>query len=178
MVTKGTQNMKETFKDVQDFNGLYQISNLGRVKSLRFNKEKILNQYKGTKGYFNVKLYKEKKQYTFEIHKLVALAFLNYTPQKGFVIDHKDENRENNNSDNLQIITHRDNISKGFKKNKNSSKYTGVYLEKARKKKRWRAMIRFDGKKKHLGNFETEVEAHKCYLINLKKYGQKTKTEA
>lgn len=167
--------MKEVFKDIKGFDGLYQISNLGRVKSLRFNKEKILNQFKGTKGYFNVKLYKNKKQHTVEIHKLVAVAFLNHTSSKGIVVDHINEIKTDNRLSNLQIITNRENTSKAFRKIKTSSKYTGVYLDKGKKGKKWRAMARINGKKKHLGNFETEIEAYNCYLNKLKEYGYKTK---
>ena len=155
--------MEELFKDVKGFEGLYQISNLGRVKSLRFNKIRILNQFLGTKGYYNVKLYKNKKQYTFEIHNLIAINFLNHKPKKGLVIDHINENKSDNRLDNLQVITHRENISKSKSRNNKSSKYTGVYFTQGK----WRAMMRINGVKKHLGYFKTELEAHKCYQSNL-----------
>lgn len=157
--------MAELFRDVVGFEGLYKVSNLGRVKSLKFNKEKILNLYKGTKGHINVKLYKDKKQYTIEVHKLVSMAFLNHKPKKGLVIDHINEDKTDNRLKNLQIITSRKNTSKSFLVSDKSSKYTGVYWSKSNKK--WRAMIRINGKKKHLGMFENELDAHKRYQKKL-----------
>ena len=88
----------EIWKDVIGYEGLYQVSNLGNVKSLRFNKEKILKQRIGTKGYFAVCLRKDKIVKTKEVHQLIAIAFLNHKPcGYKLVINHIDFNQKNNN---------------------------------------------------------------------------------
>jgi hypothetical protein len=94
------------------------------------------------------------------IHVLVAVCFLNHKPEKNVVVDHIDGNKKNNNVNNLQIITHRENISRG-KKNK-TSKYTGVSLVKNSKK--WKSSIDKLGKKIYLGCFDKEEDARDAYL--------------
>jgi hypothetical protein len=66
---------KEIWKDVPSYEGLYQVSNLGRVKSLKFGKEKILKSGTNTKGYFYVILCNKNTQ-PFSIHRLVMRAFV------------------------------------------------------------------------------------------------------
>lgn len=68
--------MNEIFKDVPGYEGLYQVSNLGRVKSLHYQKEKILKPSEQKWGYLNVHLCKNGKRRTFKIHRLVAESFL------------------------------------------------------------------------------------------------------
>jgi len=163
--------MKEIFKDVPNYEGIYQVSNLGKVKSLsrtiiRSNgykitiKEKILKAYISTNNYLLVKLYKDKKCKTFQVHQLVAMAFLNHKPD-GYklVVDHIDNNSLNNNVDNLQIVTNRYNASKDRKGY--SSKYVGVYFFKSRKK--WVSQIQINGTTKHLGIFHNEYDAYLAY---------------
>jgi len=150
----------EIWKDVIAYEGLYQVSNLGNVKSLRFNKEKILKQRIGTKGYFAVCLRKDKIVKTKEVHQLIAIAFLNHKPcGYKLVINHIDFNQKNNNIKNLQIVTHRENTNR--KHIQSSSKYVGVYWGKNDKK--WKSAIRINGKKKHLGSFINEYDAHLAY---------------
>ena len=165
-----TINTREVFVDVKGYEGMYQISNLGRLKSLsreRFNghstyftKEKMLSQSKNNKGYKTVTLCKENKLKTFTLHRLVAVAFLNHTPNGNtLVIDHQDNNKSNNTLANLQIITNRENCSKD-KKN-GSSIYTGVSFHIRVKK--WCASIFMNGKLKHLGYFTDELDAAREY---------------
>lgn len=105
--------MKEVWKDIKDYEGLYQVSNLGRIKSLsRFHytgwgknkgyikKEKILKPRYDKKGYQMVVLYKNGIGKNFKVHRLVAEAFIpnpNNLPQ----INHKDEIKRNNIFTNL-----------------------------------------------------------------------------
>lgn len=160
--------MEEIWKDIPNYEGMYQISNLGRVKSLSNNnskKEKILKQYIDKYNYYNISLNKKNIGSTLKVHKLIAMAFLNHTPC-GYkeIVDHIDNNPLNNNVNNLQLITQRLNCSKD-KKNK-SSKYTGVYWSK--RDKIWRSQISINGKLKNLGRFNTEIEAHEAYKNELK----------
>lgn len=109
----------EVWKDVKDYEGLYQVSNLGNVKSLeryahtsntRYNKhrllrERILKPGKNKDGYSVVVLRKDCKGKSYYIHRLVAEAFLP-NPHNLPEINHKDENKENNHVDNLEWCTH------------------------------------------------------------------------
>lgn len=99
--------MQEIWKDIQGYEGYYQVSNLGRVKSLRSNTILKINDIKG--GYSQVGLSINGKQKTKRIHRLVATAFLdnefNLTQ-----INHKDKNRHNNRVDNLEWCDYKYNI--------------------------------------------------------------------
>jgi len=155
---------EEIFKDIPGYEGIYQVSNLGRVKSLRFNKEKILKPAV-TKGYYLVtfRVYPNKK--TFRVHQLVAMAFLGHTPCGfDFVVDHIDSNKMNNNVNNLQIITQRNNIYKI--ESKGTSKYKGVHWDK--KNNKWQSQIRMNNKRVHLGYFNCELKAHLAYQNKVK----------
>jgi hypothetical protein len=148
------------------FEGLYEASNKGRLKSLRHKNEKILKGRVTDRGYYEYGLTKNGKQKFIKAHQLVAMAFLNHTPC-GFlsVVDHKDFNPLNNNLDNLKITTQRENSNR--KHLKSSSKYTGVAFEKQTKK--WKSVICINKKIKTIGRFNTEIEASEAYQKELKK---------
>ena len=157
--------MKEVFKDVPGYEGLYQVSNLGNVKSLRFRKEIILKTRKSKHGYLSVILYKYVKPKTIKVHQLVAMAFLNHTPC-GFkkVVNHINFDKTDNILENLEVITHRKNTN--LKHFKNSSKYVGVHWAKDANK--WKCLIHVNGKQKYLGYFTDELEASNAYQKELK----------
>ena len=150
----------EIFKDIEGYKGLYQISNLGRVKSLKGKKERFLKANTATHGYLQINLSFNGKVKTTTIHTLVAISFLDHIPN-GYkvVVDHIDNNKLNNSVDNLQLTTNRENCSKD-RKNK-SSKYTGVTWVKSRGK--WLVQIMINSKYKHLGYFINEEEASEAY---------------
>lgn len=153
----------EEWKNIEGYEGLYQISNLGNIKSLvRKNnlKEFLLKPRLNNIGYLTVYLYKNNKPKNFKVHKLVAKAFLN-NYNSNLVIDHIDENKLNNCVTNLQIITQRNNISKNKLTKQKSSVLTGVCWNKIANK--WQSNITINGKKKHLGLFNTEEEAGNAY---------------
>lgn len=92
------ENIKEIWKDIEGYENLYKISNLGRVKSLNYNrtgKEKILKSRKDVGGYFRIGLFKERKQKCYKVHRLVAQAFLD-NPYNLPQVNHKDEDKTNN----------------------------------------------------------------------------------
>jgi len=169
--------MEEIWKDIPGYEGLYQVSNMGRVKSLermvddwrggkRKIGERVLKPRIGGGGYQTVLLYKEGCR-DLRIHQLVAITFLNHTPNgHTIVVDHVDEDKINNRLDNLQLISNRENTSKGYRHKKTSSIFTGVSWHKMYKK--WSANIWIDGKNKYLGRFDTELEAHEAYQKKLK----------
>ena len=165
-----TMNNKEVFKDIPGFEGLYQVSNYGNVKSLqrldRMNrpvKEKLLKPRQSSNSYLDVCLCNNGSQ-TYTIHQLVAMAFLNHQPcGYKMIIDHKDFNRTNNCLSNLKLISVRENTNQ--KHRKSSSSYTGVSWHK--KSKKWYACIRIDNKTKNLGYFLKEGDAAIAYQIAL-----------
>lgn len=99
--------MKEIWKDIPNYEGLYQVSNLGRVKSFRKSSkfhcqdEFILKPSVANNGYVQVTLYKDTKRHKFLVHRLVAEAFLS-NPNNYPQVNHKDENRTNNIVTNLE----------------------------------------------------------------------------
>lgn len=94
----------EIWKDIKEYEGLYQVSNLGRIKSLKFGKEKILKPINHTGGYLCVDLSKNNKRLYVKIHRLVAEAFIP-NPENLLQVNHKDENKKNNCVDNLEWCT-------------------------------------------------------------------------
>lgn len=161
--------MKEVWKDIPNHVGYYKASNLGRIKSLkrkRVKKDLILKPKSGYNGYIFVTLCCKGVKTKYTVHTLIAICFLNHKPN-GFksVIDHIDENKINNNVNNLRIISHRNNVSRGM--DRGVSKYVGVFFDKNAGK--YRSCIRYSGIRKYLGTFNSEDEAHKAYLKELNK---------
>jgi len=162
--------IKEIFKDVPGYEGKYQVSNIGRVKSLErwrdngyggyLHKERILKARLDKKGYLQVHLYKNYRK-AFYIQSLMAMSFLGHSLNgtNKIVIDHINNIKTDNRIENLQLITNRENTSKD--KNGCSSIYTGVYWKKETSK--WVAAIRINGKKKYIGSFLDEYRAHLAY---------------
>ena len=163
----------EVWKDIPEYEGLYQASNLGNVRSLdridsrgRKIKGTVLKNTITSPKYFGVNLSKDNKKKTFTVHSLVASAFLDHKPcGHKLVVNHIDINRENNNLYNLEIITQRENAN--HKHIKSSSKYVGVSW--AKKKEKWHSTIHINGRKKHLGYFTDEKEAAQAYQNELNK---------
>lgn len=103
-------NTQEEWKAVAECNGEYYVSSWGRVKSLKFGKERILKPGLIGNGYPSVDLrYLNKKRKIQKIHRLVALAFISNPEKKGDV-NHKDGNKCNNHVENLEWMTRKENI--------------------------------------------------------------------
>lgn len=157
----------EEFKEIRNFEGMYSISKKGNVKSIPRKgrkKEMLLKQSVDKNGYKYVMLFKNSKAKLFRIHQLLAITFLNHTPNgHHIVVDHIDGNKKNNELTNLQLVTERFNLSKD---KKGTSKFTGVYWAKHARK--WKATIFKDGKNKHLGYYNCEFKAHLQYLKMLR----------
>lgn len=102
---------KEIWKDIEGFEGKYQISSMGRVKSLNFKltgKEQIMSLKVNKYGYKQILLYKDKKYKTFLIHRLVAQAFIP-NPENKPEIDHINTNKTDNRVENLRWATSKEN---------------------------------------------------------------------
>ena len=153
--------IKEEFRDVIGYEGLYQVSNLGNVKSIRGGKERILKPRICNKGYFRVNISKWGSGKTKRIHQLVAMAFLDHKPNgyEGLIVNHINHNRTDNRLENLELVTQRENAN--LKHLSSSSKYTGVCW--AKRSNKWLANIYVNGKLKHLGYFTNELDASHAY---------------
>lgn len=105
--------MEEIWKDIAGYEGLYKVSNTGKVKSLNYNhtgKEKIMKPGKNTKGYLYVNLYKNSEIKSFKVHRLVAAAFINNPDNKPH-IDHINTIRDDNRVENLHWVTQKENVN-------------------------------------------------------------------
>ena len=116
--------MEEIWKDIKGYEGRYQISNFGRVKSLIYPKEKIMNIYnfrrdgeKG-KGYWRVRLIKNSSYKYFFVHRLVAEAFIP-NPNNYATVNHINGIKTDNRIDNLEWCSLKENIQKAWE--------TGLY---------------------------------------------------
>lgn len=121
--------MKEIWKDIKGYEKYYQVSSFGKIKSLdryvidkkgnlRFKKGKVLALNKDNDGYLHIRLHKNGESHIYTVHKIVATHFIEQPDDFDVVkyeINHKDNNRENNNYDNLEWVTHADNIRHSVK---------------------------------------------------------------
>lgn len=124
--------MIEIWLPVVGYEGLYEVSNLGRVRSLNYNHTKqvrILNQHKTRKGYFLVDLWKNKKRKGYGVHRLVAEAFIpNWFEDQQ--VNHIDEDKTNNNVDNLEWCDCKYNNNHGSRNYRISKSNTNGKLSK------------------------------------------------
>ena len=153
----------EIWKDIPGYEGLYQITLSGKVRSLNYRRTGKIKELKFglNTGYLCVILYKQGKRKLFRFHILVAMTFMGHIPDgHNSIVDHKNNNCQDNNLENLQIITHRKNSSKDIKRNLP----TGVSIVR----NKYKARIQIKGKNKHLGCFSTPEEASQAYQNELK----------
>lgn len=107
--------MKEEWRDIVGYEGLYQVSNTGKVKSLNYRKtgrEKLLKPQTDKNGYLYIGIRKNGKRKFKKIHRLVAEAFLD-NPNNLPEVNHKDENPSNNIVCNLEYCNHKYNTNYG-----------------------------------------------------------------
>lgn len=132
----------EIWKDIKDYEGLYQVSNMGRVKSLgngkaknpNLSKERILKQTINKNKYYNVQLFKEGKGKNYLVHRIVAQTFLSNSDNLSCV-NHKDENKTNNCASNLEFCTHQYNSNYGTIKERLSKAHKGKKKSQETKEK-------------------------------------------
>lgn len=166
----------EVWKDIKGYENIYQISSLGRVRSLnrhvlysdgrkRFYKGNVLSLAIASNGYLSVGLTNNRIRTTYFIHHLVADYFLE-EQRNGWkrVVNHKNFIKTDNRVGNLEITTQRKNTNR--KHCNSSSKYTGVSWQKNAKK--WSCQMHINGKTKYLGLFECEIKASEAYQKKLK----------
>ena len=167
----------EQWKQIKGYENLYEISNLGNVKSLaRLAKDKngnltrtlnkrLLKSTVNSSGYLMVNLYKDNKMKTYPLHILVAIHFNGHIPNGHInIIDHINNDKMDCRATNLQITTTRHNASKDIDKTKTSTKYIGVDICRTR----YRAQALIQGKLVYLGLFDSPEEASDIYQTALK----------
>lgn len=104
--------IEEIWKDIKGYEGLYQVSNLGRVKSFKGVSERILKPQFDNKGYTHVHLCKNSRRTQVTVHRLVAEAFIQNKENKPQV-NHIDEDKTNNMVSNLEWMTANENNNHG-----------------------------------------------------------------
>lgn len=168
LTNKKMENNAEIWKDIIGFEGLYQISNYGNVKSCkrmvnakygkRLVNEKLLSLGKDRDGYLMVILCQEGIKKTVKIHRLVANAFIDKIDDKE-IVNHIDSNKSNNILSNLEWVSYLENKCHSRLNRSLSSKYVGVHFNK--RDNAFRSIIRIKGKSIYLGSFKTEEDAYK-----------------
>ena len=160
--------VEEVWKDINGFEGRYQISNFGRVKSLGHNdrlnrrfKEIVLKQAINAGGYRCVRIYKDGLNYTKKIHRLVSEAFIPTVPGKT-IINHKDGNKLNNSIENLEWCTYGENMSHAIRTGLNSTRSAVAVRAETGKK----PIEQCDSRGNRLNKFSSAADASRETGIN------------
>ena len=95
----------EQWRDIFGYDGMYQVSDLGRVRSLKFGKVRMLRPQKNNNGYLIVGLCKDGKRKGITVHRLVANAFIPNSDENKTQINHRDECKQNNRVSNIEWCT-------------------------------------------------------------------------
>lgn len=146
---------KEIWKDIPGYEGLYQVSNWGQVKSIKFGNERILKACLDKSQYLGIVLSINGKRTFYKVHQLVAITFLGHI-RNGMetVVNHIDNNPLNNHLDNLELVTSRYN---------NSCHKTDVGVGWYKALNKWWSTIYLNDKNIHLGYFTDKQEALDMY---------------
>jgi len=152
--------IEEVFRDIPNYIGLYQVSNMGSVKSFKRIEPILLKQGTNRHGYKYVILHRDAVRVSFNVHKLMQLAF----DMGGGYMDHINGIKIDNRLDNLRVVTPRQNSQN--KVCHRNGKLVGASLKNRDRnlKKPWQSVIQIKGKRKFLGRFTTELEAHQRYM--------------
>jgi len=162
----------EIWKSIPNYEGLYEISNYGNVKTLariyysgkfHHNPKRVEEHLRkftlNSNGYYTVQLMKDGKTKGYSVHTLVWDNFDGTPRISPLQIDHKDENKLNNHIDNLQLLTAKMNRRKSIHRDLP----IGV-IHYHNNPNRFQAQITKNGKGYFLGAFDTPEEAHQAYL--------------
>jgi hypothetical protein len=117
----------EIWKDIQNYEGSYQVSNLGRIKSLergdicpnggKFIRKERIMKLRESNGYRRIQLLRNGKYKVYQVHRVVAIAFISNPDNKPF-INHINFIRDDNSVENLEWCTHQENILHNVRNNR------------------------------------------------------------
>ncbi len=155
---------REYFRAVSVFTN-YEVSSVGRIRNSKTGR--ILKLRTRKDGYLDVCLSKNGTTKRFLVHRLVAEAFFE-NPAGKRTVDHIDSDQKNNCLSNLRFATHSENSMNKRMPTNMSSRYKGVWIDKRRNK--WIASIKVNGKAVFLGYFANEREAGLAYNLAAVKY--------
>jgi len=149
----------EIWKKINGYNGKYEVSTSGNVRSAKFKTPRLLKPAKQNQGYYFVSLYQKSIGKCFLVHRLVALTFLP-NPKNLHSVNHIDGDVTNNKLNNLEWVSQMENMCHSNSNKENTSKYIGVSFDKSRNK--YFSYISFNGKSKNLGRFNSELDAYQA----------------
>ena len=167
--------MEEIWKDVKGYEGLYQVSNYGRVKSMERTvschkffvknwKEKILKPTLQNNGYYSLPLFREGKMKRYSVHRLVALAFVENGNNKK-IVDHINGDKKDNRAINLRWVTSKENtnnVNTKFNMKNTFDKMNDFSRNMAKensRKSKIRAVVQIDDNNKIVGRYDSISEA-------------------
>ena len=161
--------MEEIWKDIKGYEGLYQVSNLGRISSntgyikrkdgrLFFKEGRILKNTSSGVGYYQVKLCKDAIKINIRNHRAVAEAFIP-NPENKPEVNHIDGNKQNNRVDNLEWCSYNENLKHAY--NNKLRQVTELQKEAASKngKKSSKTTLQYDKNGKFVAEWESASEA-------------------
>ena len=143
----------EVWRSIENYDN-YVVSSFGRVKNTKTGK--VLKASDNGHGYLIIDLYENAIRKSYQVHRLVANAFINNPDDKNCV-DHKDNNRTNNRISNLRFATIKENNQNSKLSSRNTSGCKGVCFDKRAKK--WHAQIKIDGIRVHIGYYDNLEDA-------------------
>lgn len=132
--------MVEVWKDIAGYEGLYQVSNTGKVRSIdryvmhkrlgkKFCGGRLIAPHTSNNGYATVNLCKENKYKSHSVHRLVAIAFIPTDNVELVEVNHIDENKQNNDVENLEWVTKSQNNHHGTKRQRQAVKIKQKILQ-------------------------------------------------
>lgn len=148
---------EEIWMPVVGYETKYKISSIGRLKNIRT--DHLKKPQKTMRGYTDYGLWDGNKKKLIKAHKMVWYAFAGEIPS-GMQINHINGNKRDNRIENLEIVSGRDNVNHAHLGRKQSSMFPGVHKYKGR----WQAACTIEGKQRHIGRYDTEIEAARAYM--------------
>ena len=171
----------EEWKDVPNYEGYYQASSFGRVRSLdrkvtfrngyeRFYKGRIIKGSLNEGGYRQTSLKKNNIGRTFMFSQIIAMTFLGHEPNGNtLVVDHINGDKSYDRVENLRIVTQRANSSTCFRSDRGSFSSECIGVDWIERDSVWWARIVHNKVQTHLGSYGTEIEASNAYQLALSK---------
>lgn len=153
--------MEEEWKDIKGYEGMYQISTLGRIKSFKCNRKRILKIGSNPLGYVIIGLWKDNKEKFYQVHRIVAETFIENVDNKKEV-NHIDGNKRNNSIENLEWVTRSENMKHAIK-----NKLLVIDRNKCKNKRKMKSIQQLDLN----GNLIKDWDSYIDIVNNLEKSG-------